>query len=214
MNIKYNTCYSTNAWIRNLCVSILLISVFASYLNAAPLQPEQRLENNINRVLDIMYNADETESIQDKRDQVRAIMAEGFSFYAVIRRAFGKNWEKISDDDKNQIEHFLTEMIVNTYTRNLLGKERPLIEFTKTIHTSETKMEVITLVNYKGHTFTVIYHLGKFKVLGWQVYDILGEGVSIVSNYRKQLDEHFQNFGVFALINILEEKMEKMGHLE
>jgi phospholipid transport system substrate-binding protein len=41
---------------------------------------------------------------------------------------------------------------------------------------------------------------------GWQIYDIVAEDISIVSNYRQQFDDHFRKGNGAQLI----EKLEKL----
>ena len=53
------------------------------------------------------------------------------------------------------------------------------------------------------------YRLARLES-GWQVYDLLVEGVSIVSNYRKQFDSHFLKKGGDELIDQLETKLESL----
>jgi ABC-type transporter MlaC component len=53
--------------------------------------------------------------------------------------------------------------------------------------------------------FNIVYRFGRLKT-GWQLYDILAEDISVVSNYRQQIDDHFHNGNGAELI----EKLRKM----
>ena len=51
--------------------------------------------------------------------------------------------------------------------------------------------------------FYVLYRLGLTRT-GWQIYDIVVEGISIVSNYRQQFADHFRRGTPEELIKKLE----------
>jgi len=44
---------------------------------------------------------------------------------------------------------------------------------------------------------------------GWEIYDIVAEDISIVSNYRQQLDDHFRKENGARLIEKLEKLLEQ-----
>ena len=55
----------------------------------------------------------------------------------------------------------------------------------------------------------VSYRLAKLES-GWQVYDLIAEGISIVSTYRKQFDSHFLKGDGDELIDQLETKISEL----
>ena len=50
----------------------------------------------------------------------------------------------------------------------------------------------------------MVYRLGRLQS-GWQIYDIVGEDISMVSNYRQQFDDHFRKGNGQQLIEKLED---------
>jgi phospholipid transport system substrate-binding protein len=44
---------------------------------------------------------------------------------------------------------------------------------------------------------------------GWQIYDIVAEDISMVSNYRQQFDDHFREENGARLIEKLEKLLKK-----
>ena len=49
---------------------------------------------------------------------------------------------------------------------------------------------------------------------GWELYDLVAEEISLVSNYRQQFDDHFRRGNAAKLIEKLEELLnhEKLDH--
>jgi phospholipid transport system substrate-binding protein len=52
--------------------------------------------------------------------------------------------------------------------------------------------------------YQLTYRFGRLQS-GWQIYDILAEGISMVANYRQQIDDHFRNDNAQALVKKLDE---------
>ncbi|MEZ7843721.1 MAG: ABC transporter substrate-binding protein, partial [Opitutales bacterium] len=74
------------------------------------------------------------------------------------------------------------------------------------IEVTSKRIEVPVVISFpSGKTFNVLYRLGLLKT-GWQIYDIVAEDISIVSNYRQQFDDHFRKGNGAQLI----EKLEKL----
>jgi ABC-type transporter MlaC component len=44
---------------------------------------------------------------------------------------------------------------------------------------------------------------------GWQIYDIVAENISVVSNYRQQIDDHFRKGDGAGLVARLEELLKQ-----
>ena len=72
---------------------------------------------------------------------------------------------------------------------------------------SKSKIEIASKVLLNGNEVNLSYRLANIKDRGWQVYDVLVEGVNMVSNYRKQFDEHFQRKSAADLIDLLKNKL-------
>ena len=46
------------------------------------------------------------------------------------------------------------------------------------------------MANLQGAKYELVYRMAKTPS-GWEIYDLVIEGVSLVANYRKQFDQHF-----------------------
>ena len=57
----------------------------------------------------------------------------------------------------------------------------------------------------QGSRYSVIYRMEKEE--GWKVTDVVIEGVSMVANYRSQLDDKFKRGGADAVISSLNESV-------
>jgi ABC-type transporter MlaC component len=76
------------------------------------------------------------------------------------------------------------------------------------IPVSDKRIEIPSKVQLDDKTYNVLYRLGKMKS-GWEIYDIVAEDISVVSNYRDQIDDHFRKGTAAELITKLENLLTK-----
>ena len=105
----------------------------------------------------------------------------------------------------------ITDLVLRTYTRELNNGPKPTLKFgkAKALTESKSKIEIASKVSLNGNEANLNYRLANIKDRGWQFYDVLVKGVSMVSNYRKQFDEHFQRKSASDLIDLLKSKLKE-----
>lgn len=189
-----------------------LIGIFSSLAvsaQAAAEEPDQRLYETIQEVIDILHTDVSEIPLAQKRNQILNLLESRFSFDIIIRRALGRNWNQLSDSQQERVTEIISDLLIQAYTRELENGPKPEIFLDRTDDLGSNKIEVYTRVTYKNNLVSINYRLANIKGRGWQVYDVLVEGVSMVSNYRKQFDEHFQKGNGEELVEILEEKLKE-----
>ncbi|MGY8692669.1 MAG: MlaC/ttg2D family ABC transporter substrate-binding protein [Verrucomicrobiia bacterium] len=171
--------------------------------------PKNALEATI---LEVLHADDSNLSYTAKREQIIEILNEDFSFDIIIQQALGRNWKKLDDKQKEQVTLLVTDLVIRTYTRELNNGPKPTMKFgkAKALTESKSKIEIASKVSLNGTEVNLSYRLANIKDRGWQVYDVLVEGVSMVSNYRKQFDEHFQRKSAADLIDLLKNKLKEV----
>ena len=193
---------------------LLISSVFllaGLWLNTQPLlaqeKPEEKLQATVEAVIDVMYQADGSVGVKELRNQVLAVLEQSFSFDVLVRRTLGRNWSRLNEAQQKEIVSLATDLMIHTYTREFQKGERPTVRFDKPLELSANKIEISSVLSLPDNKINLSYRLARLES-GWQVYDLLVEGVSIVSNYRKQFDAHFLKQGGDELIAQLEAKLE------
>lgn len=171
--------------------------------------PEVQLKKTIEGLIDVLYKVDDSVSLEAKRVEVLTVLDQSFSFDVIIRRTLGRNWEKLSSDQQNQIVTLATDLLIHSYTREFTTGRKPTVAFQKPLELSKNKIEIPSVLSLEDHNINLTYRLAKLES-GWQVYDLIVEGVSLVSNYRKQFDAHFQKKNGAELIDQLEVKLDAL----
>src|SRR5580693_6274769 len=167
--------------------------------------PAPALLATINRVLDMVSgkSPDEiTASVPAIRDQ----MSDAVALDAIVQRAFGRNWSKLTAPQKTEAIDLLGRLMIRTYATQLSTGERPKITLTSSKLIAPERREVITSAASPDKVVSVIYRLAPIGGT-WKVYDVLGENISLVGNYRQQFDEHFEHKSAEDLLVILRQKL-------
>ena len=171
--------------------------------------PKNALESTIHELLEVLH-ADNSQLPYDaKREEIIGILNRQFSFDVIIQRALGRNWKRLDEIQQRQVSTLVTDLVLQAYTKELQDGPKPVLTFNDPEVLSKSKIEIDSTALLNGNKVNLSYRLANIRGRGWQVYDVLVEGVSMVSNYRKQFDEHFQTKSVGDLINLLKDKLNK-----
>ena len=130
-----------------------------------------------------------------------------FNFDKVSRLVLGKNWTKASPEQKTAFQAEFRTLLIRTYATALSKYKNQTIEY-KPLRMAEGANTVsvkTAIVQPGGQPIAVDYSLEK-KADAWKVYDIVIEGVSLVTNYRGQFAQEIRQNGIDSLIKKLGDK--------
>lgn len=130
-----------------------------------------------------------------------------FNFDKVSRMVLGKNWTKATPEQKTAFQTEFRTLLIRTYATALSKYKNQTIEY-KPLRMADgaTTASVKTaIVQPGGQPIAVDYSLEK-QADAWKVYDIVIEGVSLVTNYRGQFTQEIRQNGLDSLIKKLSDK--------
>ena len=187
----------------------MVVGLFAGTCVTAAEMPREKLQATIDAALDVIYSDCCTEmSDLEKQAEVSKTVEANYDLDVIIRRAIGRNWEFMSEAEQTRVLSLVKELVLKAYVKGLEGKARPKVTLGEVIKISDKRMEIKSTIVLDNKTYYVLYRLGKMPS-GWQIYDIVAENVSVVSNYREQIDDHFRRGTGAELITRLEELLAK-----
>ena len=172
--------------------------------------PKSALESTIYELLEVLHANNVQLPYDAKREEIISILDRQFSFDVIIQRALGRNWKLLDDNQQKQVSSLVTDLVLQAYTKELQDGPKPVFTFNEPEVLSKSKIEIDSTAELNGNKVNLSYRLANIRGRGWQVYDVLVEGISMVSNYRKQFDEHFQTKSASDLINLLKDKLNKV----
>jgi len=131
-----------------------------------------------------------------------------FDFEKMTRSAMGKYWRRATDEQKIALTEQFRQLLVKTYAvalMNYSGQE--IIYLPLRPSDDENRVTVQTKVSEEkgGPQIPVHYRLIQ-KDDNWLVYDVVIDGVSLVSNYRSSFAGEIRRTGIDGLVKYLESR--------
>lgn len=187
---------------------IFAISMVPFYAFAGA--PLDAVKTNVNSVLDVLRDprlkGESGKKVKEQR--IEAAADKLFDYVELSKRTLGLNWNKFTTEQRKEFVGLFRTILMDAYIDKITAYTNEKVNFTKEVPLSETTVEVQSTVVSKSAETPVYYRVIK-KGNDWKVYDVVIEGVSLVSNYRTQFREILGNNPPQALIDSLRKKVGK-----
>jgi phospholipid transport system substrate-binding protein len=193
--------------ISRLFKTVLLFLAITLAARAEVIPPEDMLRTAIDEVLAIAYDTAATSTPLSQR--VRPLMEKNFNLEAITRRAIGPGWRQFTPEQQTRTVALFTDVVLRTYADRFEIGDRPGITYAKSIIPNPAKptlRELPTTIDYAGKKYSVLYRVEQAGD-SWRIYDVIIEGVSMIANWRAQLDPIYQRSGAPGVIAALEKNL-------
>jgi len=149
------------------------------------------------------------ERLFQRRKSERDILQQLFDFQEMARRSLGANARRYSDR-LGEFTPLFIDFLEHAYMGTLEENGDAKIQYLKEIVVDDTA-EINTKTSLKdGREYSVDYKLFLSPV-GWRVYDVIVEGISLVGNYRSQFDRVLKKKSFDELLQDLRAKKDKLN---
>lgn len=192
---------------KQLC-GVLLILGLIFPLGVYSGVPLEMVKGQINRVFEVLRNPTLKGEAgkRAKKEKIRSISEEIFDFTELSRRSLGQNWNKFSPDQQKEFTKLYKSLLEEAYADKITSYTDEKVIFKREITLSEKTVEVETTIVTKTSEVPINYRVIE-KEGQWKVYDVVIEGVSLVSNYRTQFREILANKTPEDLLETLRKKV-------
>lgn len=193
----------------------LLASLFVYFdIASAEIAPDALVKQTADEVLTIIKNDKEIQAGNQHQlfAVVEAKILPNFDFDRVCRMVLGKNWKTATPEQQASFQKEFRSLLLRTYASALGKYKNQLIEY-KPLHTEpdgKSASVKTQIIQAGGPPVAVDYNLIKSEN-GWKVYDIVIEGVSLVTNYRSQFSNEIRQNGIESLNKKLADKNKAAG---
>ena len=194
---------------------LLSVSLLLSFgLAQAEVTPDALVKQTADDVLATLKTDKDVQAGNQKK--IYTIAEEkilpNFDFDRVCRMVLGKNWKAATPEQQAGFQKEFRSLLLRTYASALGKYKDQVIEYKPMRAEADTgNVSVKTqIVQPGGQPIAVDYSLVK-SANGWKVYDIVIEGVSLVTNYRSQFSNEIRQNGLDSLIKKLAEKNRAAG---
>ena len=193
-------------WPTGLMLLILLMVSFPAFAGV----PLDTVKTNVNGVLEVLRDPKlQGESGKKvKAQRIEAAAEKLFDFVELSKRTLGANWNKFNPEQRKEFVHLFETILKDAYVDKITGYTNERVNFTKEVPLSETTVEVQSGVVTKSGEVPIYYRVIK-KDNEWKVYDVVIEGVSLISNYRTQFREILANNPPEKVLETLRKKVGK-----
>lgn len=197
---------------RTFYLWLLLLLLFLVQPAMAALAPNDAVKETADLILaEVVSLKKELDQSPEKIYQlVEHIVLPRFDFPRMSRLVLGKYWKRAKESEKEAFIAEFRELLVRTYTTALLNYSGQEIEYLPFRHVEDaTKVTVSTMVSETGAIPVPINYRLHLDEDDWKVYDVVIDGVSLVSNYRSSFASQIRRYKLSGLINKLELRNKK-----
>jgi phospholipid transport system substrate-binding protein len=172
--------------------------------------PLDTVKTNVNSVLEVMRDPKLKGEAGKKVKEQRIVAAADklFDFVELSKRTLGLNWNKFTPEQRREFVELYKTILKDAYVDKITAYTNEQVNFMKEVPLSETTIEVQSAVVTKSAETPIYYRVIK-KDSEWKVFDVVIEGVSLISNYRTQFREILGNNPPETLLETLRKKVGK-----
>jgi phospholipid transport system substrate-binding protein len=186
----------------------LFLTALVPALAAAQEGPDALVKRVTDEVLAIIKADKEVQAGNPRKvvELAEAKVLPHFDFSRMTRLAVGRNWQQASEPQKQALVKEFRTLLVRTYSTSLTAYRNQTIEVKPTrLAAGDNEATVRTqVIQPGGPPIPIDYSMQKAD--GWKVYDVVIDGVSLVTTYRGTFGEQIQKGGIDALVKTLADR--------
>jgi phospholipid transport system substrate-binding protein len=188
-------------------ITVLLLAT--NVLAAANNGVTDEVKKTVDEVVRIVSDKEMKKNDHKRRQALKKSISTIFDYNEMAKRSLGKHWNTRSPAERKEFAELFASLLENSYAGKIESYNNEKIVYLKEMIDSdhaEVKSKVVTA---KRDEFTLDYRMinqnGK-----WMVYDVVIEGVSLVSNYRTQFNKIIMSDSYPALVKKLQTKTDEL----
>ena len=188
-------------------LTIGLSLAFAPVLSSAESSAIDAVRNSVDGILDILKKGDTMDKAA-RRSAMETIIDERFDFRAMSQRTLATNWKKASDAEKQEFTDLFSQLIQSSYVGKLEAYTNETVEYVAE-KVKGRKALVETMIKTASADIPLNYKMYS-KDGNWLVYDVIIEGVSLISNYRSSYQTIVKQEGFDGLMAKMKAKIKEL----
>ena len=173
---------------------------------------DEVIRKNVNEVLAALKSDKDLQAGDIKKIEKLAEdkILPHFNFPHMTQLAVGRNWKDASEAQKTSLTDQFRTLLLRTYSSTLSQFRNQTIDV-KPLKAAAADAEVVVktaVIQSGGQPIPIDYSMEKTPG-GWKVYDVLIDGVSLVTNYRSSFNTEIKTNGIDGLIKSLTDRNTK-----
>lgn len=180
--------------------AVLLVCVTPALAADAP---TERVRNTVDRILAVVD--DTSLDWQQRHARISEIIDGTFDFRSMSQSVLAAQWQKATPTEREKFVEFFSDYLENTYMEKINNGGDARVEYVDE-RIKGDRAVVDTVIIKDNRRIPVNYRL-RLNDQTWYAYDVVVEGVSLVTNYRDIYFGVIQRQGLTGLLNQLEQKI-------
>jgi len=191
-----------------LCAAMLSVGLGVGAAVAGP--PTDSMKVTIDEVLRIVQDKElkQPAKAEERRSRLEKVVADRFDYQEMSRRALGAPWNTLSDQEKQEFVTLFRTLLTNSYAEKVETYSGEGVQYLNE-RTEKEYAEVRTKILSGKTEIPLDYRLVN-RGTEWRVYDVVVDGVSLVSNYRGQFTKIIRASSYSDLVDQLRKKSDKL----
>jgi phospholipid transport system substrate-binding protein len=171
--------------------------------------PTDSLRTTSQKVLQVLHDEklQTPERAQERRQQLVSVVGERVSYEEMSKRALGEQWAKMNTAQRQEFIDLFQMVLAKSYVSKVEGYAGEPIQYLSerlSQGCAEVRAKIVSTKNDLLLDFRLVERAGQ-----WLIYDVVANGVSLISSYRGQ----FSRLMRFAAYDGLLERLRENADL-
>jgi phospholipid transport system substrate-binding protein len=186
----------------DLFFALLLGLMPVSKVMAEELKPPQQIIQSVSEQLQKkLQDKTFTQNFAQVTQYVSSVVTVHTDFDKIAPLVLGKYWKTATPEEQERFKREFQMLIIRTYSRAFVEYNDWTIRFMPLEMSSETTKVVVKTEVLQPSIQPVSVNYRMFLAKGeWKVYDIMIDGVSLVTNYRSTFNEEIKTKGSLGAV--------------
>lgn len=167
------------------------------------------VKKTVDEVVRIVSDKEMKHNEDLRRRALKEAIGVIFDYREMAKRSLGRHWRARTPEERKHFVELFASLLENSYADKIESYHNEKIEYIRE-RVDDGYAEVKSRITTPSHDeFALDYRL-KYKKGKWMVYDMVIEGVSLISNYRSQFNRIITSDGYAELVKKLETRREEL----
>lgn len=158
-------------------------------------------------LLDVMQQGKQL-GFQGRYNKLKPVVSESHDLTKIARIVVGKEWKKLSDEQKIKLNHVFTQLSISSYAHNFKAFSGESFKYISQDKTARGGVIVHTLFVLPDDKDVKFDYMLKKKGSSWRIINIIANGVSDLALKRSEYTSILKRSGFEALIAKIDEKID------
>ncbi|MFP3868085.1 MAG: phospholipid-binding protein MlaC [Desulfobacteraceae bacterium] len=195
----------------NVCLYLAMV-VMAPAVWGGPAMDQ--LRSTVEEVISVLSDPSLKQPGQEqrRRQRVKQAIDRRFDYAEMAKRSLSRHWQSLSSSQRSQFVDLFSQLLEKSYAGKLEGYSNEKVVY-KSERIDGNYAQIETVVVRPNDRIPMNYRMIN-KGGQWWIYDVVIEGVSLVSNYRNQFGRIIRESSYQELVRRMQAKLKAQRGVE